>query len=88
MGGVLLQYQRTFGEIRSQAAVDFLHSRDLVYLKFRAYRPSTLFSAANRKLAPRYFGPFRVEARIGEAAYRLKLPHGSRIHLVFHVKNP
>lgn len=56
---------------------------ELVYLKFRPHRQSTLFSAENRKLAPRFFGPFRVVARIGRTAYRLELPPGSRITQFF-----
>lgn len=40
---------------------------------------------ANRKLAPRFFGPFEVEARVGAVTYRLKLPISSRVHPVFHV---
>ncbi|KAG6397757.1 hypothetical protein SASPL_144218 [Salvia splendens] len=58
---------------------------DLVYLSFRPHRQATLFSARNRKLAPRYFGPFGIEARIGSTAYPLQLPVSSRIHPVFHV---
>ena len=38
-----------------------------------------------RKLADRRLGPFKVEARVGEAAYRLTLPASMRIHNVFNV---
>jgi hypothetical protein len=37
------------------------------------------------KLWPRYIGPYEVLERIGEQAYRLKLPDEFRIHNVFHV---
>ncbi|KAG6418180.1 hypothetical protein SASPL_120380 [Salvia splendens] len=58
---------------------------DMVYLRFRPHRQSSLFSTRNRKLAPRFCGPFKIEARIGATAYRLQLPDSARIHPVFHV---
>ena len=37
------------------------------------------------KLAPRYFGPFQVLARVGPLSYELTLPSHIRIQNVFHV---
>jgi hypothetical protein len=37
------------------------------------------------KLAPRFVGPFEILKRIGEVAYKLKLPSSMSVHDVFHV---
>jgi len=38
-----------------------------------------------KKLLPKWVGPFKVTARIGEVAYRIELPKAWRCHDVFHV---
>ena len=58
---------------------------DLAYLKLQSYRQSSVEHRIIHKLSPRFFGPYRVLAKIGVVAYLLGLPLGSRVHLVFHV---
>lgn len=58
---------------------------DWAYLKLRLYKQGTLAKHFNAKLAPRFVGPFQVEARVGNVANRLALPENARIHPVFHV---
>lgn len=43
----------------------------------------------SRKLASKYYGPFKISKRIGDngTAYRLELPSHLRIHNVFHVSS-
>ena len=36
-------------------------------------------------LKPRFYGPYRVIRRVGQVAYDLELPQGSKIHNIFHV---
>lgn len=37
------------------------------------------------KLSSKYYGPYKILAKIGSVAYKLELPVDSKVHLVFHV---
>ena len=56
-----------------------------VYVRLQPYKQVLVAMQRNAKLAPRYYGPFQVLQRIGAVAYKLDLPHESRIHPIFHV---
>jgi hypothetical protein len=58
---------------------------DSVYLKAQPYVQTSLVSRSSNKLSFKYFGPYVILAKIGKAAYRLKLPSDCHIHPIFHV---
>jgi hypothetical protein len=58
---------------------------DYVYLKVSPIIGVSRFEVKG-KLAPRYIGPYQIQARRGEVAYQLSLPESlSVMHDVFHV---
>nr|GEY63072.1 putative reverse transcriptase domain-containing protein [Tanacetum cinerariifolium] len=60
---------------------------DRVILKVSPWKGVVRFGKRG-KLNPRYVGPFKVLAKVGKVAYKLKLPQElSRVHHTFHVSN-
>lgn len=58
---------------------------DMVYLKIQPYRHTSLSIHRYLKLHSKYYGPFRVIAKVGPTTYTLLLPEGCKLHPTFHV---
>ncbi|MCI43538.1 hypothetical protein A2U01_0064775, partial [Trifolium medium] len=58
---------------------------DEVLVKLQPYRQHSAALRKNQKLSMKYFGPFKIIAKVGTVSYKLQLPSTARIHPVFHV---
>ncbi|KAF5817054.1 putative nucleotidyltransferase, Ribonuclease H [Helianthus annuus] len=58
---------------------------DWVFLKLHPHVQSSLRLHKYSKLSPKFYGPFLIVQKVGNAAYTLDLPVGSQIHPTFHV---
>jgi hypothetical protein len=58
---------------------------DMVYLKLQPHIQSSVAVRSSQKLSFRFFGPFKILARVGAVAYKLDLPNHAQIHPVVHV---
>lgn len=53
--------------------------------KLKSIADKSLAQRINEKLAPRYYGPYKILAKVGKVAYRLELSPEAQIHPAFHV---
>ncbi|GJW31383.1 putative reverse transcriptase domain-containing protein [Tanacetum coccineum] len=78
-------HQKSYADVRCKP-LEF-QVGDRVMLKVSPWKGAVRFGKRG-KLNPRYIGPFKVLAKVGTVAYRLKLPQQlSRVHSTFHVSN-
>ncbi|GJT58624.1 putative reverse transcriptase domain-containing protein [Tanacetum coccineum] len=77
--------QKSYADVRRKP-LEFQED-DKVMLKVSPWKGVIRFGKRG-KLNPRYIGPFKVLAKVGTVAYRLKLPPQlSRFYITFHVSN-
>ena len=59
---------------------------DQVFLRSQPYKQMSLKQLnKDNKLAPKYYGTYKMLQKIGSMAYKLELLATSQVHLVFHV---
>lgn len=78
------QQQMKFYADRNRSFREFQQG-DWVYLKLQPYVQSSVARRANHKLSFKYYGPFEILYKVGQVAYKLKLPDNCHIHPVVHV---
>jgi hypothetical protein len=88
----LLKDNLVMAQNRMKQQADQHHSErefevgDWVFLRLQPYKQMSLKQQKkDNKLAPKYYGPYKVLQRIGSMAYKLELPPSSRVHPIFHV---
>ena len=49
------------------------------------FRPDIYINLPNKKLTPKWVGPYKVIKQIGKTAYKLELLTSTKVHPVFHI---
>ena len=75
------QRQKAFADKRRVEVIYKVGDKVLLSTKYLNLK----HSETNRKLLPKWIGPFEVVQVVGPVAYKLKMNPGWRVHPVFHV---
>ena len=54
-------------------------------LNFSLIDRKSIVNGTYLKLSTKYFGLYKILAKVGSMAYKLALPEGAKVHPVFHV---
>jgi hypothetical protein len=54
-------------------------------LRIQPYKHASIKRSGAEKLQPCFFGPYKVNKKVGVMAYDIDLPRSRKIHNVFHV---
>ena len=57
---------------------------NLVLVKISHFSPDIYANLPNKKLAPKWVGPYKIIRQIGKTAYKLELLTLTKVHSVFH----
>ena len=76
----VLKFQLLKSQARMKSQADRHRSErsfqigDWVFLKLQQYRQTSMNPGSIPKLAPKFYGPFKVVDTVGKVAYKLELP--------------
>lgn len=71
---------------RKRRDVEFQEG-DWVFLRLQPYRQKTILKRSSRKWSHRFFGPFKIDKRIGQVAYYRKGPVSILCSMYPYLKN-
>jgi hypothetical protein len=83
---LLLAAQNRMKQVYDQHHSERVFSEgEWVYLRLEGYRQHSVQKHHHPKLAPKFYGPYRIVKKISLVAYWLALPPKAKIYDVFHV---